>query len=155
MSGIPSSLFVTSSSPGELGLAVYTANVPTTQSVYVVNQTSSTLTGTVTITASRDNPVATVFIQPSMGSARKFVFQTSSTDSLLDVVPNRITFKVYNDSNGTYLVCLGVSASLDIWDFSLLPQQFYEDPSPGWVGSVTGIGFGTGSGTIRVKELLP
>jgi hypothetical protein len=50
-------------------------------------------------------------------------------------------------------VNLGAGASSGVFDFSLSPQHYYEDPYPGYTGIVTGIGVGSGSGVIRTKEM--
>lgn len=141
-----------------------------TGSVFVLNQTSSSITGTVTVTSTIEEPVnitGTVTVegitfsgglsitQPSVGSPSVFPFQTSTFDTLLAAEPTRIAFSIYNDTNQTYLVCLGSNADVNTFDFSLFPQEFYESPYPGYTGIVTGIGYGSGSGNLRVKEMLP
>lgn len=159
-------------------VAVSQTNIPLTQSVYVVNQTSGSADVNITqsiplfVTSTQAAPVwvtgaltvntGTINIsgsfgvlQPSTGTAGLFAFQTSSADNILNSNANRIGFKVFNDSDGTYLLCFGPSASLNNWDVSVWPQWYYEDPYPGYTGPVTGIGFGVASGTIRVKEMKP
>jgi hypothetical protein len=98
---------------------------------------------------------ATTVKGPSTGTPVIREYSSGTSQLLLSSNPSRVAFSIYNDSDQTYLVCLGSSASVDSWDFSLFPQGFYESPYPGYTGPVAGIGFGSGSGNIRVKEMVP
>lgn len=143
---------------------VFVQNWPETQNVLVTNDLTASLSGVTIdsgallvtgsfVLAGFSATVAASEVHPSSSNHNSFPFSTSSV-VLLQANPTRSSFSIYNDSCQAYLVRLGPSASIDLWTFSLLPDHYYESPYPGYTGIVTGIGYMSGAGNIRVEEMI-
>jgi len=94
-------------------------------------------------------------VAPAQGLTTSFAFTSASNNTLLAANPNRACFSVFNDTNANYLVLLGSTITDAKWSFYLPPQSLYDAPMPAYTGIVQGRGWGVGSGTIYVTELVP
>lgn len=142
VSPVSSSLpvYVVNPTPSPVGPTdVNVVNWPVTQSVVV--------SGAVQISGN----FATT--QPTTDAFGKFAFGVSS--NVLMSASNRTGFKVFNDSDSSYILYFGLTASLGAITIVIPAQWTYEDPYPGWQGPVAGIGAAAGSGTIYWTELRP
>jgi hypothetical protein len=141
-------VLVYSSSNGGLGLNVYIAGGDASNPI-PVNIISGGGSGS---SGGGGTGIAT----STLSIASVFSYDSSNYTTLLSGNLNRVGISIWNDSNQSLLVNFGPSASLNAWDLTLFPNQYYENPSNYfWKGQITGIGYGVGSGSIRVKEFLP
>lgn len=94
-------------------------------------------------------------VAPAQGTTTAFAFASASNNSLLAANPNRAGLSIFNDTNANYLVLLGTGITDSKFSFYLPPQSMYDAPMPTYTGPVQGRGWGVGSGSIYVTELVP
>lgn len=133
---------VTGTHPGWPGLNVYVANSGT-EPIPV-----SLASGSINISGTFGN------VQPKTAVTNAYAFSTASRQ-LLTLNPGRVSFLVYNDSDGNFVLSYGSTASLGSIVTVIPPWWTYEPSSPAWQGALAGIGVAPGSGTVYVTELVP
>lgn len=164
---------VTASITGALSATIL--NLPATQSVYVVNQSSASLgvveisgvtaisgylpvTGQISVDLSGATISASISADININGLTvsnnySIPFPTASV-VLLPANVNRKGFAIFNDTNQNVLIRFGSTASMTAWTFNLYPQFFYEPTAQVWKGDIACIGVGPGSGALQVEEMF-
>jgi hypothetical protein len=156
---------VTATLTGALSATI--TNLPATQSVYVVNQVSSStgvveisgvnvVSGALQVTVSglSFSGASDVNINGTTISNNYSIDFPTASLVLLPANAARKNFTIFNDSDQNLLVRFGPTASLVTWTFNLYPQHYYEPTAQVWKGDVSCIGAASGSGALQVEEMF-
>lgn len=137
------------------GAISISASFPTTQSVDIIGVTP--ISGYLPVVISGGFSASGGGVTPSTtDSTGSFAYHSSSSTLIMPTNTSRLGFKIYNDTDSTYVIFFGLTASLNKITTVIPSQWTYEDgPVTIWQGPVAGIGSGGGSGTIYWTELRP
>lgn len=92
-------------------------------------------------------------LQPSSSSVVKVPLSITSV-ILAAADASRLGLTIYNDSNKALYVRVATGpATTDNWTVKLRKDDYYELPSPAFVGEVTGIWATAGTGQARVTSI--